>query len=240
MEVCSRKGEIALEARGCAGGEVSERFVGKVFHADLVAWGERVVATDYRHQPIGTEMTECHTARLSAFREAEKRDVHLTLTDRLLEFVASGDAQREMNVRVSSTQELDRLRYVDGGDRWYHPHPQLSAGTAGGRGCINGGAVSRLQSRTCVREERASCSRQFHTPARPVEENDAELILEALDLVAEARLGDKTTRSGAGEARLLGDGHYVAKLLKIHLLIVFPDGCQHDYVLDGLVAAAED
>lgn len=127
MEVCSRKGEIALEARGCAGGEVSERFVGKVFHADLVAWGERVVATDYRHQPIGTEMTECHTARLSAFREAEKRDVHLTLTDRLLEFVASGDAQREMNVRVSSTQELDRLRYVDGGDRWYHPQQILEA-----------------------------------------------------------------------------------------------------------------
>ena len=52
--------------------------------------------------------------------------------------------------------------------------------------------------------------------ARPLEEVDAELRLERLDLLADGRLGDVDLLRGTAEMELAGDGHEVLELAEFH------------------------
>jgi hypothetical protein len=65
-------------------------------------------------------------------------------------------------------------------------------------------------------EERSACVRQLDSTARPIEEADAEVTLEATNLLTERRLRDVKTLRGSTEVQLFRDGDEVAKVPKLH------------------------
>jgi hypothetical protein len=67
-----------------------------------------------------------------------------------------------------------------------------------------------------VRQERLARSGQRHRAAVAMKERLAELALQATDLRADRRLGDRHAIGGARELRLLGHRDEVGELPKIH------------------------
>jgi hypothetical protein len=67
-----------------------------------------------------------------------------------------------------------------------------------------------------VREECPSGGRQLDAALRPIEQGDAELLLELADLLAQRRLRDSHPRGGAAEVQLLRDGEEVAQVPELH------------------------
>ena len=55
-----------------------------------------------------------------------------------------------------------------------------------------------------------------HLPRRPLDQRQADLVLEPADLLGERGLGDVLARRGAGEVALVGERDEVAELAKIH------------------------
>jgi hypothetical protein len=58
---------------------------------------------------------------------------------------------------------------------------------------------------------------QPHVPGRTVEQHDAELALEASDLLADRCLDDMQAFGGAAEPAFLGDGEEVLQLSQLHV-----------------------
>ena len=74
----------------------------------------------------------------------------------------------------------------------------------------------------CARVNRAStrkarpCVRQLDAAVRPMEEPDAEVLLEATDLLTERGLRDVKALRGSAEVQLFRDGYEVAEVAKFH------------------------
>ena len=68
-------------------------------------------------------------------------------------------------------------------------------------------ALGRRQRAARLGQQRAARRRQLDVAAVAAEELDAELALEAADLLGERRLRHLQARGGAAEVQLLGDGH---------------------------------
>ena len=66
-------------------------------------------------------------------------------------------------------------------------------------------------------EEGAAGRRELDPSLRPVEQCDAELLLELAHLLAERRLRDPHAGGGAPEVQLLGDGDEVAEVAELHV-----------------------
>ena len=74
---------------------------------------------------------------------------------------------------------------------------------------------------TSLGEEEIACRREAYLSARALEEADAELLLERLDLLAQSGLGHVQSLRRSAEVQLLGDGDEVAdeaELGRIHKL----------------------
>src|SRR5204862_6220066 len=67
-----------------------------------------------------------------------------------------------------------------------------------------------------VFQECDACRRELDAARQPLEEQDAELALEGLQLLAERRLLDSEPPGRAREAALLGDGDEIAKMAELH------------------------
>ena len=76
--------------------------------------------------------------------------------------------------------------------------------------------LERLEDPRACDEEGLAGGRQLDPPARPIEEREAELGLEGLDLPAQRRLRDVRRARGAPEMALLGDGDEVAQVPELH------------------------
>jgi hypothetical protein len=65
---------------------------------------------------------------------------------------------------------------------------------------------------------RRRCARlgESHLPLRPVEQLDAQLVLELSDLLAEWRLADVELFGGLSEVQAVSDGHDVSKMSEFH------------------------
>ena len=59
-----------------------------------------------------------------------------------------------------------------------------------------------------------------HPARRPLDERDADLLLEPADLLRQRRLGDVLTLGGAGEVALVGERDEVFELSQIHKQIL--------------------
>src|SRR5262249_16479654 len=83
--------------------------------------------------------------------------------------------------------------------------------------------VGLLAERVGVAEQIAAASQQllafrsqYETPADPIEQPEAELLLQLLKLTGKARLGDVQPQRRLGHRALLGDGHECTKAPEIH------------------------
>ena len=77
-----------------------------------------------------------------------------------------------------------------------------------------------------------------HLPSRSLEQGQAELGLQGLNLAAQWRLCDSEPRRGTPEVALLGDGHEVAQEAKVHRQSRYPNGIgRAQQVLDAGVGA---
>ena len=65
-------------------------------------------------------------------------------------------------------------------------------------------------------EERSACVRQLDSTARPMEEADAEVTLEATNLLTERRLRDVKTLRGSTEMQFFRHGDEIAEAPKLH------------------------
>ena len=71
-------------------------------------------------------------------------------------------------------------------------------------------------------QECPSRRRQLHAAPGAVEQGDAKLPLEVADLLAQWRLRDVEARRRTAEVQLLGDGHEVPEVTKLHRIELYP------------------
>ncbi len=86
------------------------------------------------------------------------------------------------------------------------------------RGALGGfdGAGRLRQRRACLDQEQLAGFGQFDLPPVAVEQRDAKLALDRLDLQAQGRLADVQAFRRAAEVQLLGDRDEITELAKFH------------------------
>ena len=94
--------------------------------------------------------------------------------------------------------------------------PQTLGGVAGRTYCRAPRSLGLLQDTPGFDEEHGPGGRQRDLVVRPIQEPNAQLLLEVVHLLADGRLADSQTVSGAPEVQLIGDGDEVAKMPKFH------------------------
>ena len=124
------------------------------------------------------------------------------------------------DLKVNVGMPLDERANDDRKDREVCPrheaHPEAaSRPTRRPPGRLRG-PLGVEQDRSGLVEECASRVRQLDATLGPVEERDAELGFELSDLLTERRLGHAQTQCRPAEVQLLGDGHEISEVPKLH------------------------
>ena len=122
-----------------------------------------------------------------------------------------GDLDRGM--RAMKVAKRLREAMVDGPS---DTDPQPSAEEAAQRGDLIPTSLGGGERRARMRQERLAGAREPDRAPIAMKERLPELALEATDLRADGRLGNRDADSGARELRLLGHGHEVRELSEIH------------------------
>ena len=92
----------------------------------------------------------------------------------------------------------------------------MAAAHAGQRLHLGVGRVHLGEDPARARHQRPPRLGHRHPPGGALDQRQANLLLEAADLLRESGLGDVLARRGAGEVLLVGQGHQVAQLAKLH------------------------
>jgi hypothetical protein len=181
-----------------------ERAALELGERDRVAPGERVVVANGEDGALlAQELFHDAVARLRA--EAE-RDLQLAVGDQRRQHagvvLAGDDADVRPRLGLGGEQPLGE---VVGARR--EPEAQLAPPAAGVRARDRVDVVGRRDRGPRVLQDRTPCLGERHRARRAVEEPDAQLVLEAADLLAERRLGYVQLGRGATEVQRVGHGH---------------------------------
>jgi hypothetical protein len=145
---------------------------------------------DREVEPAGAQVVEQRPGRLLAHVQAQPR-------------VALPDGVEQ------------RFEAIPGARR--EPDGQVSGLAAAGRTGRLERLVDRAQRGPGRLQQRLPGLRELHPAGRPLQQRDAQLLLEPGDRGAQRLLGDVDAAGGAGEVQLLGDGDEVAQVPQLHI-----------------------
>ena len=177
---------------------------------------ERVAEREHDDELLGHERAQLEAAVLDALGHRQEREVDLVLAQHRGELLAGLLAHDELDGRMAVVErgeqqrEVHRAHRVQRADR---QAPRLHAGERlqlGVRGVELGECPARAG------DEQLAGLRHRDAPRRALDERDAELRLEAADLLRQRRLRDVLAGGRAREVALVRDGDEVAQLAQIH------------------------
>ena len=189
--------------------EDDERLSGEVFRAKRVPFGEPMTRRKQRRQRLALEEGEelellvllrvvddpevelAALEPLHLLRRDEVRDVRYCVAELLQN---PQEPQQTFNRQVRDAADAKRRALLPGAPRF------------------GDGEVERGQDLACLLEEDPPGVGRHHDPARPVEQLDAEIVLELPDRLRQRRLRNVQALGGAAEMELLADRHEVAQV----------------------------
>ncbi len=204
-----------MEAGGLLAGEQHQRLGGQAAQRDAAQCGQGVADRDrgdraLAHHHLGAQVV----ADLD--RRAHQPDVDHAGAERAQLLDGGALAQLDLDLGAAAAEALDDPGHDRQQRRADEVDPQQArlAGVDPPRG--GHGDVELGQHRPGVAQERLAGRGQLDAAAGAGQQADAELLLQAGDLLAERGLGDVQAGGGAAEVKLLGDGDEVAQLAKFH------------------------
>ena len=146
----------------------------------------------------------------------QERDIDLVDAEHLGEPAARVLAHRQLDLRVALVEDGERQRDVDRPHRVHRADGHVPALHAAHGLELGARGIELGEDPAGPGDEQLARGGDRDRSRRPLRERDADLILQAPDLLGEGRLRDVLPGRGAGEAALVGERDEVAELPEFH------------------------